>query len=77
MGSAPMGTILIYFRPLHLLLPCEQELELVSGTKGCAYCGGLGHRIGDCPKLRSDTREQTRKRQDRCAVCVRVLRCPS
>lgn len=42
-----------------------QELELVSGTKGCAYCGGLGHRIADCPKLRQDTREQSRKRQDR------------
>ncbi|CAM8880422.1 unnamed protein product [Rhodiola kirilowii] len=23
----------------------------VSGVKGCAYCGGLGHRIRDCPKL--------------------------
>ncbi|KAE8710950.1 DEAD-box ATP-dependent RNA helicase 35B [Hibiscus syriacus] len=22
-----------------------------SGAKGCAYCGGLGHRIRDCPKL--------------------------
>ncbi|XP_073126514.1 DEAD-box ATP-dependent RNA helicase 35-like [Henckelia pumila] len=22
-----------------------------SGAKGCVYCGGLGHRIGDCPKL--------------------------
>ena len=23
----------------------------ISGVKGCAYCGGLGHRIRDCPKL--------------------------
>lgn len=22
-----------------------------SGVKGCAFCGGLGHRIKDCPKL--------------------------
>ena len=22
----------------------------VAGTKGCAYCGGLGHRITECPK---------------------------
>ncbi|KAI5660458.1 hypothetical protein M9H77_29251 [Catharanthus roseus] len=22
-----------------------------SGVKGCAYCGGLGHRLRDCPKL--------------------------
>mgnify|MGYP006131965281 FL=1 len=27
------------------------ELAAITGTKGCAYCGGLGHRIGDCPKL--------------------------
>ena len=27
------------------------ELAALTGTKGCAYCGGLGHRIGDCPKL--------------------------
>lgn len=40
------------------------ELELVSGTKGCAYCGGLGHRIADCPKLRNDSREQAKKQQD-------------
>jgi ATP-dependent RNA helicase DDX41 len=33
--------------------PMEQaeELAKLTGTKGCAYCGGLGHRIGDCPKL--------------------------
>lgn len=22
-----------------------------SGEHGCSYCGGLGHRITDCPKL--------------------------
>lgn len=21
------------------------------GERGCAFCGGLGHRITDCPKL--------------------------
>jgi ATP-dependent RNA helicase DDX41 len=26
-----------------------------SGCEGCAYCGGLGHRIGDCPKLQHHT----------------------
>lgn len=25
--------------------------EAVGGTKGCAFCGGLGHRIANCPKL--------------------------
>lgn len=28
----------------------ESFLEL-GGERGCAYCGGLGHRITDCPKL--------------------------
>lgn len=41
-----------------------KELEAVSGTKGCVYCGGLGHRIADCPKLRSDTRDAGRKQKD-------------
>ena len=42
-----------------------QELEAASGTKGCVYCGGLGHRIADCPKLRADTKEQQKKVIDR------------
>ncbi|CAD7695226.1 unnamed protein product, partial [Ostreobium quekettii] len=41
-----------------------QELEAVSGTKGCAYCGGLGHRLADCPKLRSETRAAARNKKD-------------
>lgn len=27
--------------------------------KGCAYCGGLGHRIGNCPKLEANQAKQT------------------
>lgn len=46
--------------------PMEQweALEKASGNKGCSYCGGLGHRVGDCPKLHSDTREKQRKNKD-------------
>nr|XP_043636448.1 DEAD-box ATP-dependent RNA helicase 35 [Erigeron canadensis] len=29
-----------------------------SGVKGCAYCGGLGHRIKDCPKLEHQKSQQ-------------------
>eukprot|EP00823_Brevimastigomonas_motovehiculus_P009405 TRINITY_DN906_c0_g1_i1.p1 TRINITY_DN906_c0_g1~~TRINITY_DN906_c0_g1_i1.p1 ORF type:complete len:790 (-),score=235.13 TRINITY_DN906_c0_g1_i1:264-2600(-) len=29
----------------------ELGLEEVAGIRGCGYCGGLGHRIVDCPKL--------------------------
>lgn len=32
------------------------QVESASGHKGCAYCGGLGHRIQNCPKLRSESR---------------------
>lgn len=29
----------------------DKELVALTGVRGCAYCGGLGHRIGACPKL--------------------------
>mmetsp|Transcript_81340 Transcript_81340/g.143531 ORF Transcript_81340/g.143531 Transcript_81340/m.143531 type:complete len:630 (+) Transcript_81340:77-1966(+) len=35
-----------------------KEEEEIGGVKGCAYCGGLGHRISDCPKLET-TRQKT------------------
>lgn len=32
--------------------PMENDaITSASGVKGCAYCGGLGHRIQGCPKL--------------------------
>lgn len=31
------------------------ELIEITGSKGCMYCGGLGHRIGTCPKLENYT----------------------
>ena len=27
-------------------------------TKGCAFCGGLGHRIATCPKLEAHRMKQ-------------------
>ena len=38
------------------LLSMESETEKmldIGEEKGCSYCGGLGHRIADCPKLES------------------------
>lgn len=35
--------------------PDDDFLDL-DGTKGCAFCGGLGHRITNCPKLDKDAR---------------------
>ncbi len=28
----------------------------LQGVRGCAFCGGLGHRIADCPKRDKDAR---------------------
>lgn len=41
-----------------------QEVEAMSGMKGCAYCSGLGHRLADCPKLRAETKAAARNRKD-------------
>eukprot|EP00455_Lapot_gusevi_P014984 TRINITY_DN1754_c0_g1_i7.p2 TRINITY_DN1754_c0_g1~~TRINITY_DN1754_c0_g1_i7.p2 ORF type:complete len:116 (+),score=38.33 TRINITY_DN1754_c0_g1_i7:331-678(+) len=34
----------------------SEQFSQVTGVKGCAFCGGLGHRVGDCPKLESQQR---------------------
>jgi len=36
----------------------EVNVKEIGGVKGCAYCGGLGHRIAVCPKLET-TRNKT------------------
>lgn len=37
----------------------EKSLDLDENEKGCAYCGGLGHRIGNCPKLEANQAKQS------------------
>lgn len=38
--------------PVLQVLHCGDETMLdINGERGCAFCGGLGHRITDCPKL--------------------------
>jgi ATP-dependent RNA helicase DDX41 len=34
-----------------------ENLHQVGGTVGCSFCGGLGHRITECPKLDKDARK--------------------
>eukprot|EP00928_Gymnodinium_smaydae_P061390 TRINITY_DN45478_c0_g1_i1.p1 TRINITY_DN45478_c0_g1~~TRINITY_DN45478_c0_g1_i1.p1 ORF type:complete len:680 (+),score=197.48 TRINITY_DN45478_c0_g1_i1:104-2041(+) len=36
----------------------DHNVKEIGGVKGCAYCGGLGHRIAQCPKL-ENTRQKT------------------
>ncbi len=42
----------------------QAELEEKSGIKGCSYCGGLGHRVTNCPKLRAEDRAKERAQKD-------------
>ena len=35
----------------------ERELDKLGGVRGCAFCGGLGHRITDCPKRDKNARQ--------------------
>ena len=39
--------------PRHSPVDIAAEVAAISGIKGCAYCGGLGHRVTECPKLNS------------------------
>ena len=39
-------------------LEAIEAAATASGAKGCAFCGGLGHRITDCPKLASYKSQQ-------------------
>merc|ERR1712224_1129041 len=39
----------------------SNEVSAMIGSHGCVYCGGLGHRVGDCSKLRADKASEIRK----------------
>jgi len=32
------------------------SMKMIGGVRGCAYCGGLGHRIAQCPKMENQQR---------------------
>eukprot|EP01134_Creolimax_fragrantissima_P001536 CFRG1536T1 len=36
----------------------DLDTQVIGGIRGCAYCGGLGHRITECPKLEGDQSKQ-------------------
>ena len=46
------------------LQDASEELMDVGGSKGCAFCGGLGHRITECPKLDKDARRIGASKRD-------------
>jgi ATP-dependent RNA helicase DDX41 len=49
---------------MNCMFVCVQELEAVTGQRGCAFCGGLGHRVTDCPKLANQSKEEMRGKKD-------------
>ena len=53
-----------FLSALHDPMEEMEALAAKSGVKGCAYCGGLGHRIVECPKLRSESASQQRAKKD-------------
>lgn len=44
--------------------PEEGNVDNETGSKGCVFCGGLGHRITDCPKLDTQSRRIGSGRRD-------------
>jgi ATP-dependent RNA helicase DDX41 len=63
----------------HLLIEAKQRVPPVlmalddhennivasaDGARGCAFCGGLGHRITECPKIDKDARKMGQNRRD-------------
>jgi len=36
----------------------DEAIEEIGGVKGCSFCGGLGHRIKNCPKRAHATQKQ-------------------
>lgn len=47
--------------PVLSFLQSEAEVGMNDDEKGCAYCGGLGHRIFACPKLEANQAKQTQE----------------
>ena len=52
--------------PVLLALEDPADLHADDGTMGagCAYCGGLGHRITECPKLDHQRRQMAGPKRD-------------
>lgn len=56
--------------PLHASLPTHRACSCTHVStaedlgKGCTYCGGLGHRIGTCPKLEHQRKQMGGPRKD-------------
>lgn len=50
----------VFLQELEQLQAKQKEIEEKTGIKGCSFCGGLGHRISNCPKAESAKLKQMR-----------------
>ena len=44
--------------------PADLRLDDAEMGKGCSYCGGLGHRITECPKLEHQRKQMAGPKRD-------------
>jgi ATP-dependent RNA helicase DDX41 len=42
----------------------DENLKDVGGFQGCSFCGGLGHRITECPRLESQSKKISADKRD-------------
>jgi ATP-dependent RNA helicase DDX41 len=42
----------------------DSDIREIDGMRGCSFCGGLGHRITDCPKIDKDARHLRAGKRD-------------
>ena len=42
----------------------DKDIEGLGGVRGCAFCGVLGHRITECPKLEKDAKRISGNKRD-------------
>ncbi len=42
----------------------DKDIDGLGGVRGCAFCGGLGHRITECPKLEKDAKRISGNNRD-------------
>lgn len=49
---------------------CAEESQSVTKQCGFVYCGGLGHRIGDCPKLQTENKNEYNKNLSRSLIGI-------
>ena len=48
----------------------DEDIDGLGGVRGCAFCGGLGHRITECPKLEKDAKKISGNKRDSLAKKV-------